>query len=186
MNHLMIDIETLSLEPNAVVFQIGAVVFDMSGNINSEAIYHVDILPQIMKGRHFDPETQKWWMQQDPSAWWRQLLNTNTVEFAIFGINDLHEQYQCSSVWANSPSFDCVTLRSLAKDFGTELRWDFRSEMDLRSLKKISSVLGFRESESVKATHNAVKDCVDQVKKVAFYWNNIVGLEKPTIVTPGG
>lgn len=177
MNHLMIDLETLSLQPNAVVFQAGVVVFDETGNMSTKIRYDLDILPQIMIGRHFDPETQKWWMEQPASSWVAR--NRFSVNQFIFETNRMIEEFDIRFVWANSPSFDCVILRSLAKEFAVDLKWDFRSEMDVRTLKSMNGILGLPPEEKRETTHDSLKDCIDQVLKVVHYMDN---LRKATVV----
>lgn len=184
--HMMLDLETLALDTRAIVFQIGVVVFDLRGNILDSRRFDLDILPQVMKGRRFDDETQKWWMTQNETAWTRDLACVNSVEHAIEQITVLWNRRECSFVWANPPSFDCVILKTLAADFGMKLPWDFRSEMDVRTLKTMNTIAGLRDADRVETTHNAVQDCKDQVAKVVFYWNNIFGLDKPNIVTSQG
>ena len=183
MNHMMIDLETLSLDPRAIVFQIGAVVFDLRGNILDARRFDLDILPQVMKGRRFDGETQKWWMTQNETAWTRDLACVNSAEHAIEQITALWNRRECSFVWANSPSFDCVIMKTLAADFDMKLPWDHRSEMDVRTIKQMNTIARLPAADPFETTHNAVQDCKDQVAKVVFYWNNIIGAEQQDIVT---
>lgn len=79
-NHLMIDLETLDTRPTAVVFQVGLVAFrdvlfgEGPGGDNvimEERLLHVDILSQVIRGRTIDPETIKWWSQQNVISWMR-------------------------------------------------------------------------------------------------------------------
>ena len=182
--HMMLDLETLALDNRAVVFQIGVVVFDLKGEMPVKIRYDVDILPQIMAGRVVDSETQKWWMTQEKGSWARDPSNVISVEQAIKELNIVVEENSVQFVWANSPSFDCVILRSLAKDFACDLRWDFRSDMDVRTLKTMNSIARLDPAEPFITTHDALKDCIDQVRKVVFYWNNIIGAEPEAVVTP--
>lgn len=184
--HMMLDLETLALDTRAIVFQIGVVVFDLKGEMPIKMRFDIDILPQIMAGRVFDNETQKWWMSQERSSWHRMPHDVVTVSRAIQDINALFEEGKIQHVWANSPSFDCNILRSLAKDFQCNLAWDFRSEMDVRTLKTMNSIARLEPAEPFATTHDALKDCIDQVNKVVFYWNNIIGAEPEAVVTSQG
>lgn len=184
--HMMLDLETLALDPKAVVFQIGVVVFDMKTDEMPILMrFDVDILPQIMNGRVIDPSTQKWWMTQRRESWLRDPGEVSSVDYSLSTINRIIEKYEVEFVWANSPSFDCVILRSLAKDFDIQLRWDFRSEMDLRTIKTMNSIAKLPPADPLDTTHDALKDCIDQVKKVKHYWNNFLAKESETIVTGG-
>jgi hypothetical protein len=185
--HMMLDLETLALDPRAIVFQIGVVVFDMqTGEMPVKMRLDIDILPQIMRGRIFDAETQKWWMTQPKESWDRWPKSVLTVTTALEDINALFKEGHIQHVWANSPSFDCVILRSLAKDFATDLAWDFRSEMDVRTIKTMNSLASLPPADPFETTHDALKDCIDQVHKVRHYWSHIIGMEQQDIVTTPG
>lgn len=175
--HMMLDLETLSLDNRAVVFQIGVVVFDLTGLMPVKMKFHLDILPQIMKGRIVDSDTQRWWMEQPVEPWMRWPKEVMAVHTVIGDINALFENGDISHVWANSPSFDCVILRTLAADFNMKLAWDFRQDMDLRTLKSMNSIARLEPCDPFETTHDALKDCEDQVRKVVYYWNNIIGAE---------
>jgi hypothetical protein len=178
MKHMMIDLETLALDPKAIVFQAGVVVFDDNGEMPMSVRLDIDVLPQIMQGRSFDPETQKWWMEQDPESW-RKNSSGVSVNRLIDEMNSAFVIHDVKHVWANSPSFDCVILRSLAKDFACDLKWDFRSEMDVRTLKSISGLLGLPPEEKRETTHDALKDCIDQALRVIHY---MAHLRQTTVV----
>lgn len=166
-NNSMIDIETLDTRPDAIVFQAAMVVFSDDGTVIEEELFHLDILPQIMKGRTLDRETQKWWMEQPKEAWDRQPTQLITVEAMFNLIRVQMKHHKVGYVWSNSPSFDAVILRSLAEDFGIEMPWTFRSDFDLRTVRKVAGLLGF-EPESYTTTHNSLQDCKDQVDLAAF------------------
>lgn len=65
--HLMIDFETLSLKPNAVILQFGAVAFNPdTGAIIDTFFANVD--PRNQPGRDIDANTVLWWFAQDEAA----------------------------------------------------------------------------------------------------------------------
>lgn len=138
-----LDIETLSLKPNAVVMSIGACTADKG--------FHCYLLqePQIFKRRDVDPETIEW-HRNDHLA----LFTTQTTQCSLRGLSPavaletlcawfaaLQTQHEGNEiqVWMNSPSFDGVILQDLANDFATPLPWTFRQERDLRTLKALAS-----------------------------------------------
>jgi len=73
--HIMIDFETLSLKPNAVLLALGAVAFDADTGVLLEQFY-VNIDPRIQPGRDISASTALWWMKQSDEA--RQRLTTAT------------------------------------------------------------------------------------------------------------
>ena len=58
-NHLMIDCETLSLETNAVIATIGAVVFRLDGEVEIlDSLYlRLTLDDQVQMGRHISADT---------------------------------------------------------------------------------------------------------------------------------
>lgn len=65
--HIMIDFETLSLKPNAVLLQLAAVAFD-EDTCEVVSTLHVHIDPRVQPGRDISADTVIWWMEQDEAA----------------------------------------------------------------------------------------------------------------------
>jgi hypothetical protein len=69
-NDIMIDMETLSTDPNCVILTIGAVRFDPMGNGVAEKL---ELRPEIDSqteefDRHINPDTLRWWGEQSEDA----------------------------------------------------------------------------------------------------------------------
>lgn len=171
--HGMVDIETLDTKDSAVVFQIGFIVFDPKtyGKV-IERIYHLDILDQVLAGRTIDPGTVGWWNQQPRGSWEERYVFPNPIcslHDALTSIAIDIKDHGITKVWSNSPSFDAVILRSAARSLGiTEFPWDFRKDMDLRTIKEIARLLdvaGYLQDLQMKEmTHHALQDCRDQIE----------------------
>ncbi len=69
MTHqIMIDIETLSTEPNAAILSIGAVLFSVEQKkIIRTFTINIKMESSINYG-HISPETVQWWMEQPYQA----------------------------------------------------------------------------------------------------------------------
>lgn len=190
-NQMMIDIETFDTRPSAVVFQIGLVVFEdpitnPQWEILDKNLFHLDITEQLIAGRTVSEETQLFWAGQDRSAWDRDGDVIYRYGEMIHKIRDLVSHHDIRDVWSNSPSFDAVILRSLHEDLDLDLGefpFSFHSDMDLRTLRNLMGRMGrLRHYEAHReTTHNALKDCEDQVFLLGFMlreWrdmNDIVG-----------
>lgn len=185
-NHLMIDLETLDTRPTAVVFQVGLIAFKdvlhdkpmafeeppLENLILGEKLLHVDILSQVIRGRTIDPETVAWWNQQKPESWMRHPEETVLEHDVFAAISEMMGHHGIGDVWSNSPSFDAVLMRSLGDDMkkrGIQFHEfpSFRSDMDMRTLKALllRKGMGLPKKET---THNALKDCRDQVELVVM------------------
>jgi hypothetical protein len=69
--HLMLDLETLSTEPNAAIVSIGACAFDMldkEEDIEHTFLRRVSIESNFEHGRHISADTLMWWFKQSPEA----------------------------------------------------------------------------------------------------------------------
>lgn len=175
--NMMIDLETLDTRPSAVVFQVGVLVFKdivpenfRSNLILSEKLYHLDILDQIMAGRTVDLETVRWWNTQKRNAWERSDHDITDTSIMFMEIANECKQHDVRRVWANSPSFDCVLMRSLRESL--KISWEFpsfRQDMDLRTLKQMFKMNGRESPMPKKTTHNALQDCRDQFQEAVHY-----------------
>jgi hypothetical protein len=61
--HLMVDMETMAVSPNAVILTLGAVHFNPYGNGYGDKLYlRFDLDDQDKLGREIDPKTIDWCM----------------------------------------------------------------------------------------------------------------------------
>lgn len=108
MKSAMIDLETLSLQPDAAVVSIGVAIFD------EENVIHVEswaLAPSSIHG-HMDPQTIAWWMHEDRDAARQATFGGNIAGFtAGFGFKTLLAMHNVEEVWANDPEFDLVVLK---------------------------------------------------------------------------
>ena len=66
---IMLDLETLSLDANAVIVSIGAVAFDLhTGIVGDKFHITIDILEQTLHGGDISKDTLSWWTSQDAEA----------------------------------------------------------------------------------------------------------------------
>lgn len=161
MRWAMIDIETLSVEVNAVILQIAAVTSDgdtLSYNLSTES----------QRARGMDADTFHWWMQrvaadpelaeglaQEPRIPLRQgLLNLSTW----------WERHRVQCLWAHA-QFDPRILDHAYRSYGFRPPWGARGVLDLRTLLRLSP-----ETEDLDATrsghHHALQDALHQADQV--------------------
>ena len=65
--HLMIDFETLSLKPNAVILQFAAVAFNPDTQEIVD-VFFANVDTRVQPGRDVSADTVLWWMSQSDSA----------------------------------------------------------------------------------------------------------------------
>lgn len=162
MNKLMIDLETLSLRPDAFITAIGLVVFNDNYIVHSEGIF----LDMDKSFGHIDAGTVRWWNEQDPEIRKRVWGGKVAPETATIMIRELYQSYQPEEIWANSPSFDFVVIREWYKNMKAQRGWNpgqfplgYRAQRDVRTLKNIALQKNISAGGwANKAPHDPVAD----------------------------
>ena len=170
MKHVMIDIETLSLQPNAQVLSIGACVFDSAGNILDE----LELFPRFVEGRHISTDTVLWWLQQNdaarmsivsPERMPRKDVHHQLEQFLLSAGNEQLEpqddgtpvaRFTPPPIWAIGPQFDMVVLQSYFTDLPS--LWGYRQINDARTLRQFYK----GEWHRPRVEHSALADAVAQ------------------------
>ena len=166
MKDVMIDIESLSVAPNATILTIGAIKFNRKGSLKSMEEYdsfYIRIDPQSCEdiGCHTDPDTVEWWQNQPSEAIYEALENPDRVSIKS-ALTKLSEWFgDVEYVWANSPSFDCVILESAYSLCNMEMPWKFWVNRDCRTLFDIANICKSDMPRNEK--HHALYDCYRQI-----------------------
>lgn len=141
MNHAMIDLETFGTRPGSIVLSIGVCYFNASGILLTKEV----VLPyfdQVELGLTSDPDTRAWGRKQGAAAQHviHQSINqTKTIAECFNEVFVDWSSFTPATVWAYSPSFDCVLLTEVARRAGIVSRpWaDYRAERDARTVLKL-------------------------------------------------
>ncbi len=178
--HVMIDIETLGVKHTAPVLTIAAVFFEPYGDGPATPVeasqFHwvLNRRDQMAGGALIEVETLEWWLNQGEEA--------RKAAFAIPPDTPLTEQLQeiqgilahpeVEKVWANSPSFDLVILRSLFERTGVGFPYMFWEEMDVRTVRNLLIAMpSLEEWPAFEGDqHNALHDALYQVKLVQMMY----------------
>lgn len=162
----MIDIETLSTAPNAVVLSVGLVFFTKNGIL--EKIYFVpEREPQIAKGRHVDLETLSWWMRQDNAA--RQVFGHSQEKFAALhnridaALKTMKTPWRDVLVWGNGANFDEVILGTFWEDMSGQKRpWHYSNVRCYRTFNAMTGCSKLMTDDDAATHHNALDDAIWQ------------------------
>lgn len=154
MKNVMIDIETMGVENNAAIISIGAVEFDVTG-LGNEFYRTVHLESSCKNGGVISPSTVLWWMDQDEKAK-KQLAQESNISIEM-ALNDLNFflAKKDQLIWANSPSFDCVILKSAYENAGAPVPWFYNQERDFRTFKSLYPGIQITDEETA---HNALCD----------------------------
>jgi hypothetical protein len=162
----MLDIETLSTKPNAVVLTIGAVKFDpYSLKEPDSGIYlRPEVDQQLADGRDASETTMAWWLKQS---------NTSRIEaFSDEGRLSLEETHRALNkflvgvdvIWAQGAVFDIMILENLYAHYGWPTPWNYWQIRDSRTLFSVHG--DPRDNKKSEDLHNALADCISQSKAV--------------------
>ena len=165
MIHAMIDLETLSTNPNATILTVGGVKFDpYTSEEPAEGMYfRVDVNAQTSMGRDVMQETVDWWSRQPKEISDEAFSDDNRVS-----LNDMIKKINKFSVgvdvfWCQGPLFDYAILQDIYKQLGHPVPWQYWQIRDSRTL---FSLVPRDIKENRTGLHNALADCFFQAKKV--------------------
>ncbi len=179
MNNVMIDLETLSKEPNAALVAIGAVFFEPSTGQLSESFYlTVDPANSQRNGGHVCAETVAWWCRQ--SAEVRAELTTESVsewialrDFMDFlGVHGPRNPDNLR-VWCKGASFDFPIIKSALERNHYPTPWNYWNERCLRPLIACAGVTGYVPHPRKTESHNALTDAVYQAEMACEIWQRL-------------
>jgi len=165
-NHLMIDIETLGLRTDALVFEIGLAVWnvDTQGMVMS---YAATIDPRSQPDRDVDPKTLHWWEGRGYPNHHQDLSGFNEtnldLEEALDRVRNCYKQYQCRCVWSKGPEFDIAILEHAWRQYDQYPPWPYASRRCARTVMALTPVLAPETTAIVNdAPHNPRADAVYQ------------------------
>jgi len=160
----MIDLETLSTNPNAVILTVGAVKFDANSSMKpyDELYFRVDVDSQSEMGRHVMQDTLDWWSQQPKEISEEALSDQDRI-----GLQDMVKAINkwCVGVdvfWCQGPLFDYAILQNIYSQLGHPQPWNYWQIRDSRTLFSLVP----RDNNKRVGHHNALQDCIYQAKKV--------------------
>lgn len=161
--NLMIDLETLSTQPNAVVLSIGAVLFDEN---DIHGTFYATCSAKYQTNRDINHETVFWWMNQSDDA--KDLFKTNAI-YTGNGLTDLLNwlyiekrlKQEKIKLWGNGSDFDNVILN----DYLVENYFEPFKHHNNRCFRTIKNILPLADNEKPMRQgvhHNALDDAIYQ------------------------
>ncbi len=161
---IMLDIETLGLEPGATVLSVGAVAFRRDGTILSTFESNISVESSVEHGLTADPKTAKWWAQQGTEARAEAFTGSDSLYAEAVLFARWFQSIEPAYCWAQG-DMDYRVWGHAMRAAGTPEPWEFRQ---LRDTRTAYDVLGF-DKHSFEETrqgvaHNALDDAKHQVR----------------------
>lgn len=162
---IMLDLESLSTRPDAVILTLGAVKFDpYTPDSFGDTLYvRPDVDSQIAQGRYVEEDTIEWWGKQHPDVR-EEALGTEgriSVEDMLSQLNRF--VVGVTNIWAQGSVFDIGCLENLYRMYGRPAPWYYWQIRDSRTL---FGVHGDPREKNKEDLHNALADCVSQAQAV--------------------
>lgn len=182
--HVMIDLETMSTRSNAAIVAIGATrLFQPIGGPGGARVNFytaVSLRGQEDHGRHIDPATILWWMQQSESAR-SEIANDKdlpSLSGALYQFSQWCATFSTPAtlcVWGNGAAFDNVVLRESYRCLKMMAPWTYINDRCYRTLKNMYPAIAGPALDVNKA-HHALYDAVWQAEHMETIVHNIGGV----------
>lgn len=185
--NVMVDLETMSTQSNAVILSMGACAFDINtGEIGPRFYQKLNYADVEQDPRfHVSKDTMEWWEKQSPQAREEAFSRpaglphySQTLQLFKQFVIDVRELSPTKKLrmWANDPDFDIVILNTNMALFDIMPPWQFWESRSVRTMKDLwENCLG-NKVEAVKRMgthHNALDDSIHQALVVSKVWRTI-------------
>lgn len=172
MADIMLDIETISTLPNAVILSLAAISFDPFDSSAAIAgrVWNFDIEEQTAMGRHVDDDTLSWWAEQGPEAFdaaFGEHIERTPIATAMESFHKF--VWNSKRIWAHGAVFDITILENLLRQLGRPSPWGFRDIRDTRTLFD----LGIPYEYNNPCKHDCLSDCVAQALAVQQIYDEL-------------
>lgn len=155
---VMLDIETLGLEPGMAILSIGAVKFSRDG-LGETFDRSISLTSCQDAGLTIDAETLEWWLEQEKAA--REVLTGGDALGHVLA--DFRAFYgDADEIWAYSPQFDCTILGHAYEAFDESPPWTYKDERDCRTLAALPV---WPDMEQRGVEHDALDDAIYQAEQ---------------------
>ena len=169
-NHVMVDLETLALNQQAVIVSIGLVLFNEHEILDS---IYIEVDKNDQPQRTQDPVVLDWWNKQSDEA--KQVLNSKYAVNPLVAIDLINgflgKNDICKDslrVWGNGSDFDNIILNDFFNDYNA-MSWQFHNNRCFRTIKSIFEV---DKPKREGVHHNALDDAIHQVKHLQKILND--------------
>lgn len=173
MRHLMVDMETMAVTPDAVVLTLGAVHFDpLTDGITDSIYFRLSIDDQEALGRSIDPNTLEWWSRQDPVIMEEAFSSEDRIPLTE-AMDRFHKfAWGCDRFWSHGAKFDLVMIENILRQLDKPLPWNYWQLRDTRTLFDI----GFDPEMPKGGKHNALEDAIRQAVGVQNVYRKLNAL----------
>lgn len=175
MLDIMVDLESMGLQPDSAIVGVGLVEFDLSkGLIGNSFFRAINLGDSVRRGCSIDAGTVAWWLSQTKEAQNAIMWNTGSLSHTLKEIADF--MHTCGPakeirVWGNDPAFDNAMLAHSYWLCEMEQPWSFWNNRCVRTLRALYKHV--EKDEFVGEKHNALDDAMAQVQHLIKIRNSV-------------
>ncbi|EKE4268167.1 3'-5' exoribonuclease [Escherichia coli] len=176
--HLMIDLETMGINPDAPIISIGAIFFDpQTGDMGPEFSKTIDL---DTAGGVIDRDVIKWWLKQSREAQSAIMTDEIPLDDALLQLREFIDKNSGEffvQVWGNGANFDNVILRRSYERQGIPCPWRYCNDRDVRTIVELGKAIDFDARTAIPfegERHNALDDARYQAKYVSAIWQKLI------------
>jgi DNA polymerase III alpha subunit (gram-positive type) len=163
-NHVMLDLETLSLKPNAVILSIGATAVgrEQDGFYRKLGTFYFPV-----GGFDIDRNTLAWWNEQSPEAKAEAFSGKADIKEVLHEFRDWFPAD--AIIWANGAAFDIPVLTYAYGYFGMQVPWNYKNVACYRTLANLFDCSNYQEPEGRETVaHISIADAKWQAHKLEW------------------
>lgn len=185
INHMMVDMETLSTYKDSSILTIGAILFSpynddrdkvKDGEIQMRTFYRRVCLDSCDRlGLREDPSTIEWWGQQGEHVMEEAFAedDRHPIEDVLSDLSRFANTAQYP--WSNGAGFDIPILEVVYEKLNRKEPWSFWNSRDCRTIYDVGNVRlkTVTNSLNLDQAHHALYDCYCQIIAVQEAYRNL-------------
>lgn len=159
MIHVMLDLETLGVSPDAMIVSIGAISWNQ---ITKETKEFYKAIHTDKNVGTIDVSTVKWWMKQKDRT--KEVFFDETAVSLFSALSEFIKFFPPDALlWSNGVDFDKMLLEDKYKRLGLPVPWKYWNTRCFRTFKNIIKV-----DYKIENGHNALDDARNQMAYLAL------------------
>lgn len=176
MSDIMLDIETLGHITNSMIAQVSLVKFNRDGTIHESLSVNINTEQQRNLGLEYTESTMTWWQNTNPDLL-KKLLTENVLDIKDALSKIIKFISKDDIIWCHA-TFDIPILANLFNKANTMIPWGYKNIRDIRTLIDLSNIDLSTYDWDTNKTHNALNDCIFQIKYCTDAFNKLYRIEK--------
>lgn len=156
---VMVDLETLGVGYRPVITSIGACTFTIEDGLGRYTFQRTICIKSAQEiGLNIEAGTLQWWLKQSSEAR-TELAGKTDIEEALRDFAQWYDDVGTPPIWSNGSNFDLRILREVYEVLGYRCPFSFRSERDMRTF---GALFPAKKLAREGTHHNALDDALHQ------------------------